>query len=500
MTTHRIDDARARLDAVARPDGLRDETGELLAADLVAAVAAAFVDEMDAGEAGAGEVLLGHDRAGLPAELAAAVVRGVQARGATIVDLGACPTDLARFASGRLATPAIMIAAGPGPDGAVGLGFLRAGAEDLTVHTGLDAVLDRAAHYLAEGLAPVASPASLREVDLLPDYAATLLALVDLAGIRPLTVVVDAGHGAAAVTIPAVFGTDSGPGSSPAAGTTPLPITVIPLSFDAGADAEGRPQEIDPFDPGSLVDLRNAVVANAADLGLGFDSDAGRCVVIEENGVLVDPSAIGALLARRAIARERARRPGPVAAPDTAPDILVAHSLIVSLRVPETIEAAGAIPVRTESAPALLRARMRDDGAVFGCGHAADYYFREFCDSGSGLLAALNLLAELGGQAHPLSELAVEFSPYARSGEISSPVEDLPDAYAGIVEAYTGVAEFDELDGLTVTGMTSADEPFWWFNVRPSQTEPLLRLTVEAATPAAMIRVRDEVLALIRGE
>ncbi|MBC7442962.1 MAG: phosphomannomutase/phosphoglucomutase [Ramlibacter sp.] len=482
MTISALDDALARLNAVVRPDGLGGQAGQPLATDLVAAVAAAFVDEVTT----TGEVLLGHDRAALSSELAAAVVRGVQARGATIVDLGVCPTDEVRFASGRLSTPAVMIAAGP--DGTAGLAFLRAGAGDVTLDASLGAVRDRAAVYLAEGLTPVPSPGGLREVDLLPDYAATLLALVDLSGIRPLTVVVDAGLGASAITVPAVLGPGAGPQSGPDAGSAPLPITLIPLAF--GPDGEARQREIDPSDPGSLVDLRKAVVTHAADLGLGFDSDAGRCVVIDENGVLVDPSAVGALLARREIARARDRRPGT--------DIVVAHSLTVSLRVPETIEAAGAIPVRTESAPALLRERMREDGAVFGCGHAADYYFREFWDSGSGLLAALHVLAELGGQAHPLSELAAEFSPYARSGEISSPARNLPDAYVGIVEAYTGAADFDELDGLTVTGMTSADEPFWWFNVRPSQTEPLLRLTVEAATPAEMIRVRDEVLEIIR--
>ncbi|MEO6201196.1 MAG: phosphomannomutase/phosphoglucomutase, partial [Cryobacterium sp.] len=326
-----------------------------------------------------------------------------------------------------------------------------------------------------------AAPGGFREVDVLADYAAYLRSLVDLADIRPIKIVVDAGNGMGGLTVPAVLGG--------AVGLAGLPIEIIPLYFEL--DGSFPNHEANPLDPANIVDLQEAVVELGADLGLAFDGDADRCFVVDESGRAVNPSAVAAIVALREITRTRALQPEG--------DIFVIHNLVTSRAVEETIEAAGAIPVRARVGHSLIKDEMRATGAIFGGEHSAHYYFRDFWGADNGMLAAMHVIAEYGHQDGPLSALSARFSPYAQSGEINSAVDDVPAAYARIVEAYTGRADFDEFDGLTVTGMTSTDEPFWWFSVRPSNTEPLLRLNVEAATASEMARVRDEVLELIHG-
>jgi phosphomannomutase len=195
-------------------------------------------------------------------------------------------------------------------------------------------------------------------------------------------------------------------------------------------------------------------------------------------------------VALREIQRVRASQPEG--------EIAVIHNLITSRIVPETIEAAGAVPVRTNVGHSLIKDKMAETGAIFGGEHSAHYYFRDFWGADNGMLAAMHLMAEFGAQPAPLSALAAEYMPYSLSGEINSTVTDVPAAYTRIVEEFTPIADFDELDGLTVTGRVAQDEPFWWFNVRPSNTEPLLRLNVEAGTAQQMARIRDRVLAIIR--
>jgi phosphomannomutase len=341
-------------------------------------------------------------------------------------------------------------------------------------------VRDRAAVYLRDGIDPVAAPGSFREQDVLADYAAYLRSLVDLSSIRPITIVVDAGNGMGGLTVPAVLGE--------AAGLPALPIRVIPMYFEL--DGSFPNHEANPLEPKNLVDLQRAVVEHGADLGLAFDGDADRCFVIDENGGAVTPSAVAAIVALREIARARAEDPDA--------EITVIHNLITSRIVPETIEAAGAVPLRTRVGHSLIKDAMRESGAVFGGEHSAHYYFRDFWSADNGMLAAMHLLAEFGAQDRPLSELSARFTPYAMSGEINSTIDDVPAAFTRIVEAFTGRGDFDELDGLTVTGSVAGDEPFWWFSVRSSNTEPLLRLNVEAADRATMERIRDEALALIR--
>ncbi|GGI47699.1 phosphomannomutase [Agromyces flavus] len=468
--------ARARLETIVKAYDVRGIVGDALTDEVVEALGASFADEV--GAAG-GRIVVGHDMRDSSPGFAEAFARGATARGADVVAIGLCSTDQTYFASGSMQAPAAMFTASHNPASYNGIKFSRAGAQGISLDTGLAAIRDRAGDYLDGGIPPVAEPGRIERVDVLADYARHLRSLVDLGGIRPLKVVVDAGNGMGGLTVPAVLGE--------AAGLPALPLEIVPLYFEL--DGTFPNHEANPLDPANLVDLQRAVVEHGADLGLAFDGDADRCFVVDERGAAVDPSAVAAIVALREIARVRALG-------EDEPTVI--HNVITSRFVPETIEAAGAVAVRTRVGHSLIKGRMAETGAVFGGEHSAHYYFRDFWGADNGMLAAMHVLAEFGSQPAPLSRLAARFTPYALSGEINSTVEDVPAAYTRIVEAFTGRAEFDELDGLTATGLTSGDEPFWWFNVRPSNTEPLLRLNVEGEDAATMAAVRDEVLALIR--
>ena len=458
---------------------VRGLVGSQLTPAVVEALAAGFVDEL--GAAGA-DVVVGHDMRDSSPSFAEAFARGARARGANVVSIGLCSTDETYFASGHLNAPAAMFTASHNPATYNGIKFSRAGAQGISADTGLYAIRDRAIDYLASEVTPVATPGSYRDLDVLADYAAHLRSLVDLSDIRPLKIVVDAGNGMGGMTVPAVLGD--------AAGLPALPLEIIPLYFEL--DGTFPNHEANPLEPANLVDLQKAVVEHGADLGLAFDGDADRCFVVDELGQAVTPSAVAAIVALREITRVRAS--------GEKGDIVVLHNLITSNIVAETIEAAGAIAVRTNVGHSLIKDKMAETGAIFGGEHSAHYYFRDFWGADNGMLAAMHLIAEFGAFDGPLSELSAKYNPYFLSGEINSIVTDVPAAYTRIVEAFASKGEFDELDGLTVTGTPSApDAPFWWFNVRPSNTEPLLRLNVEAGTRAEMERVRDTVLALIRG-
>ena len=456
---------------------VRGLVGSQLTIEVVTALGAAFVDEVD----GAGrDVVVGHDMRDSSPEFAAAFARGAQARGANVVSIGLCSTDETYFASGSFDAPAAMFTASHNPATYNGIKFSRAGAQGISFDTGLRSIRDIAQAYLATGVTAVDVVGTFREVDVLADYAAYLRSLVDLSAIRPIRVVVDAGNGMGGLTVPAVLGT--------AAGLAALPIEIIPLYFEL--DGTFPNHEANPLEPANIVDLQKAVVEHHADLGLAFDGDADRCFVVDEKGDAVTPSAVAAVVALREITRVRALQP--------TGEIAVIHNLITSRIVPETIEAAGAVAVRTRVGHSLIKDQMAITGAIFGGEHSAHYYFRDFWGADNGMLAAMHFLAEFGSQPGPLSTISRRYTPYALSGEINSKVADIPAAYNRIVEAYMATGVIDELDGLTVTGTVSATEPFWWFNVRPSNTEPLLRLNVEAATPEMMAQVRDAVLALIR--
>ena len=509
---------------------VRGLVGTQLTDVVVEALGAGFVDELRAGAGvGAGaesfkaifEIAVGHDMRDSSPRFAAAFAQGAQARGASVIMLGLCSTDETYFASGHYGVAAAMFTASHNPATYNGIKFCRPGAQGISITTGLGGIRDRAQAYLAAGSIPVLdAPGTLSHRDVLADYAAYLRELVDLTRVRPLRVVVDAGNGMGGLTVPAVLAT--------AAGLPALPLEVIPLYFEL--DGTFPNHEANPLEPANLVDLQAAVLEHGADLGLAFDGDADRCFVVDELGQAVTPSAVAAIVALREITRVRAsgetggagdaRETG---AADATREIRVVHNLITSRIVPETIAAAGAIAVRTQVGHSLIKDVMHATGAIFGGEHSAHYYFRDFWGADNGMLAAMHLIAQFSEYDGPLSALSAEFTPYAASGEINSTVTDVPLAYTRIVEAFQGRGEFDELDGLTVTGGGGASGAgagvavavpvadaggadadgaggygFWWFNVRPSNTEPLLRLNVEAATPATMERIRDEVLALIR--
>ena len=403
-----------------------------------------------------------HDMRASSAPLAEALGRGAVSQGADVIHGGLGSTDMVYYASGSLDIPGAMITASHNPARYNGIKLCKAGAKPVGIETGL-AEIKAMVH---DGVpAYDGEPGTTTSRDLLPGYAEYLKKLVDLSGIRPLKVVVDAGNGMAGHTVPVVF--------------EGLPLTLIALYFEL--DGTFPNHEANPIDPENLRDLQQAVKDNNADIGLAFDGDADRCFVVDERGEIVSPSVLAALIATRELARE--------------PGATVIHNLITSRAVPELITEHGGTPVRTRVGHSFIKAKMAETNAVFGGEHSGHFYFRDFWFADSGMLAALHVLAALGHDSRPLSAMLQDFSRYAASGEINSEVADQAAATAKVKNFYSerpGVT-LDELDGLTIMG----DD--WWFNIRPSNTEPLLRLNVEAATPGQMAAIRDEVLGLVRG-
>ena len=441
-------------------------------------------------------LVVGHDMRPSSPGLVDAFAAGAQDRGADVVVVGLCSTDGLYYASGALDAPGAMFTASHNPAQYNGIKLCRPGARPVSLDTGLAAVRDSAAASLAAGGPEVVDQRGTRtEQDVLRGYGEHLRSLVDLSASRPLTVVVDAGNGMAGLTVPAVLGD--------AAGLAPLPLDVRPLYFEL--DGTFPNHEANPLEPANLVDLQRAVVEQGADLGLAFDGDADRCFVVDERGEAVSPSAVTALVALREVARARAQSPD-------AP-VTVIHNLITSAVVPEVVEAAGATAVRTRVGHSYIKEEMARTGAVFGGEHSAHYYFSAFWGADTGMLAAMHVLAALGESDRPLSALVADYAPYAASGEVNSVVADVPAAVARVREVFSARgAGFDELDGMTVTApVGSGDEVeespargpggrAWWFNLRASNTEPLLRLNVEGVDAATTAAVRDEVLALVRAD
>ncbi len=447
-----------------------------LTPEVVTALGAAFVDVI----VGSGhQFVIGWDMRESSPKLAEAFMKGAQSAGATPISIGLCSTDMVYFASGTRDVASVMFTASHNPATYNGLKFSRPRAQGVSMNTGLADIRDRALQYLLGEVDFGDGEGDTIHEDLLADYAAYLRSLVPLESIRPLRVVVDAANGMAGYTVPAVL--------QNAAGLDSLPLEIIPLYFEL--DGTFPNHEANPLEPSTLVDLQRAVLENEADIGLAFDGDADRCFVVDDCGNPVSPSAVAAMVAKREILRVR----------DTGEtgDITIIHNLICSQTVTEVIVENGAKPLRTQVGHSFIKDTMRDSGAVFGGEHSAHYYFRDFWGADNGMLAALHVLSELGHSGLPLSELVSEYSRYAESGEINSVVRNLETTLAAVSERFGGRGEMDELDGVTVRGNTEGR--FWWFNVRASNTEPLLRLNVEAETTALMETIRDEVLEIIRG-
>ncbi|MEU6475924.1 phosphomannomutase/phosphoglucomutase [Streptomyces sp. NPDC047017] len=416
---------------------------------------------------GAEAIVIGHDMRPSSPALARAFARGAARRGVDVTEIGLCSTDQLYYASGALGLPGAMFTASHNPARYNGIKMCRAGAAPVGQDTGLAEIRELAERWRESGPPePVRRTGTSTRRDTLEEYAAHLRSLVDVTSIRPLKVVVDAGNGMGGHTVPTVL--------------TGLPVDLVPMYFEL--DGTFPHHEANPLDPANLVDLQQRVRAEGADLGLAFDGDADRCFVVDERGEPVSPSAVTALVAARELARHGGQG-------------VVIHNLITSWSVPEVVKEHGGTPVRTRVGHSFIKAEMARAGAIFGGEHSAHYYFKDFWNADTGMLAALHVLAALGGQDGPLSALVAQYDRYTGSGEINSTVDDQAARLAAIRTAYAGRADvtLDELDGLTVT---SAD---WWFNVRPSNTEPLLRLNAEARDEATMAKVRDEALAIIRG-
>lgn len=445
----------AAVHRVIKAYDVRGLVGTEIDESLVTEVGAAFARLMRA--EGAHRVVIGRDMRDSSPVLAEAFAAGVAAQGLDVVRIGLASTDQLYFASGLLDCPGAMFTASHNPAAYNGIKLCRAGAKPVGADTGLGTIRDD----LIAGVDPAAGydgpPGTISDADVLADYAAFLHSLVDVSGLRPLRVAVDAGNGMAGHTAPAVLG---GIGA----------IELLPLYFEL--DGEFPNHEANPLDPANLKDLQAFVRSTGADIGLAFDGDADRCFVVDERGEPVSPSTVTALVAERELARQ--------------PGATVIHNLITSRAVPELVTERGGTPVRSRVGHSYIKALMAETGAIFGGEHSAHYYFRDFWGADSGMLAALHVLAALGEQRRPLSELTAGYQRYAASGEINFTVADAAACVAAVLASFDGrIRSVDELDGVTVDLGEGS-----WFNLRSSNTEPLLRLNVEA-------RTADEVAAVV---
>jgi phosphomannomutase len=448
--------------AVFKAYDVRGTVPDQLDEDLARATGRAFVRVV-----GATEVAVGYDMRPSSPGMAGAFAEGATEEGADVTMIGLASTDQLYFASGHLGVPGAMFTASHNPAQYNGIKLCRAHAQPVGMQTGLAEIRDLVlSGELAGEPGPSARVGSIREHDVLEAYAAHLLALAPVSG-RRLTVVADAGNGMAGWTAPAVFGRLGDA------------VQLVPLYFEL--DGTFPHHEANPIEAENLRDLQAKVRETGADIGLAFDGDADRCFLVDERGEAVSPSALTALIAER----ELAKHPGAT----------IIHNLITSRAVPEIVTESGGRPVRTRVGHSFIKATMAETDAVFGGEHSGHFYFRDFWRADSGMLAALHALAALAEHDGTLSDLLARYERYPLSGEVNSTVDDQA-AVVAALEATYGVRDgvtLDHLDGLTVS---HAD---WQLNVRPSNTEPLLRLNVEGKDEATMTAVRDEALALIRG-
>lgn len=413
---------------------------------------------------GATSIVVAHDMRDSGPALVRAFAHGITQQGLDVVNIGLASTDQMYCASGLLQMPGAMFTASHNPAAYNGIKLCRAGARPVGQDTGLTSI----AEMIEKGVPEFSGPTgAVTNQDMLPDYADYLNRLVPLTSCRALTVAVDAGNGMAGLTVPAVV--------------VDLPLTIKPLYFEL--DGSFPNHEANPLDPANLVDLQRFTQEVGADIGLAFDGDADRCFVVDEKGQPVPASAIAALVAERELERE--------------PGSSIIHNLITSQAVPEIIKENGGQPVRTRVGHSFIKAKMAETNAIFGGEHSAHYYFRDFWRADSGMLAALHVLAALGSQDKPLSEMMAKYTRYAASGEINSRLASAQaqqERTEAVVEAFKDrTVSIDRLDGVTIELGHHA-----WFNVRGSNTEPLLRLNAEAATQEEVDALVEEILGIIR--
>jgi phosphomannomutase len=448
---------QSALDQVFKAYDVRGTYPDQLDEDLAWRLGRAFV-----ALTGAGALAVGQDMRPSSGPMAEALSEGARSQGADVVRVGLCSTDMLYYVSGALDVAGVMLTASHNPARYNGFKLCRPGAVPVGEASGLADIRQMVA--AGEPAGDAAQPGAERPgPDLLDRYADHVRGFVDGATLRPLKVVADAANGMAGHVLPAVF-----------AG---LPFELVPMYFELDGSFPNHPA--DPINPDNLGDLQARVVAEGADVGLAFDGDADRVFLVDERGGIVQSSLVAAVVARMLCERE--------------PGATVLYNLICSRVVPETILAAGGKPVRTRVGHSFIKAVMAETGAIFGGEHSGHYYFRDNYRADSGMIAAVVVLEVLSRAGRPLSEVLAPYRRYAASGEVNRRVDGDPRAViAAVAERYPPEAR-DWTDGLTVAA------PDWWFNLRPSNTEPLLRLNVEAATDAEMLRVRDEVLGAVGG-
>ena len=410
-----------------------------------------------------GTVVIGEDMRPSSPELASAFSAGVTSQGLDVIRIGLASTDMLYFASGKLNLPGAMFTASHNPAAYNGIKLCLSAARPIGKESGLVTI----ENFVREGSAMAMRNIGVeKSQNLLDEYVDHLLSLVDVSNIRPLKIVIDAGNGMGGYTAPAVF--------------KRLNAEVIEMYFEL--DGTFPNHEANPIDPANLVDLQKAVKKHKADIGLAFDGDADRCFLVDEKGDLVNPSALTSLIATRELKKYPASN--------------IIYNLISSRAVKEVVEENGGTAIRSRVGHSYIKKLMAESNAVFGGEHSGHFYFRDFWKADSGMLAALHAIAALGETDSTLSQLLKAFNRYHSSGEINSTVADAKAAMAQVEKIYVKKddVEVDHLDGLTINGDN------WWFNLRASNTEPLLRLNVEASTEARMKKVRDDVLNTIRGE
>jgi phosphomannomutase len=444
------------LDAVVKAYDIRGLVGEQLDTDLVrrlgAAVARTLVEP-------GGRLVIGRDMRPSSPALVDAFAGGVTGQGIDVVDIGLSSTDQLYFASGALDAAGAMFTASHNPAAYNGIKLCRRGAVPVAIDTGLGEIRELAA---GPEPAPAGAAGTRHEEDLLARFAEHVRSFVDASLLRPVEVAVDAGNGMAGHVWPAVV--------------DGLPITTTELYFELDGSFPNHPA--DPLDPANLVDLQEAVRSGGHALGLAFDGDADRVFAVDEVGRPIASSLIGAVVADRLLRRH--------------PGATVLHNLICSRAVPETIEDAGGIAVRTRVGHSFIKRRMAETGAIYAVEHSGHHYFRDNFRADSGVITALVLLEAVAEAGAPLSEVVASYDRYVASGEVNFEVADPVAVIDAVAAVFATRGGSDREDGLTV-GTEQG-----WFNLRPSNTEPLLRLNVEADDRRAMVALRDEVAALIR--
>ena len=408
-------------------------------------------------------VVVGRDMRLSSEPLEEAFVRGVTEAGADVLDIGLVSTDALYFAVGHLEEPGgAMITASHNPKDYNGLKLCREDAIALSGDEGINQIKD----LITSGKLPEPNEyaGSVEEGDVIEDYAEHCLGFIDTEDLRPLKIVVDAGNGMAGKMLPPIF--------------EKLPFEYVPMYFELDGSFPNHPPN--PIEPENMEDLQERVVSEGADFGVAFDGDADRCFVVTEKGVTISGDILATLVAKNVLEKESGAA--------------IVYSAVCSKALPELVRREGGRPIRTKAGHSIIKPQMRSNDAAFGGEHSGHFYFRDNYFADSGIIAMLTVAELVGRQEAPLSDLLSPIDPYVRSGEINSEVEDQDAVKKRVEEHYAerDNPDIDQLDGLTV------DYGDWWFNLRPSNTEPLLRLNVEASDRETMERVRDELLDLIR--